>query len=65
MAENDLREIAADEATDRPMLDDDAPHLLIVDDDERLRSVLRRYLVRNGFRIGDVEQISRDQGWIA
>ena len=55
MAENDLREIAADEATDRPMLDDDAPHLLIVDDDERLRSVLRRYLVRNGFRIGEAQ----------
>ncbi len=28
-----------------------APHLLVVDDDSRLRSVLRRYLQRNGFRI--------------
>ena len=29
----------------------DAPHLLVVDDDERLRGLLRRYLVDNGFRI--------------
>jgi two-component system phosphate regulon response regulator OmpR len=28
-----------------------ASHLLIVDDDARLRSVLRRYLERNGFRV--------------
>jgi len=29
----------------------DAPHLLVVDDDERLRGLLRRYLTDNGFRI--------------
>jgi two-component system phosphate regulon response regulator OmpR len=29
----------------------DAPHLLVVDDDERLRGLLRRYLADNGFRI--------------
>jgi two-component system, OmpR family, phosphate regulon response regulator OmpR len=28
-----------------------APHLLVVDDDERLRGLLRRYLADNGFRI--------------
>jgi two-component system phosphate regulon response regulator OmpR len=28
-----------------------APHLLVVDDDERLRGLLRRYLAENGFRI--------------
>jgi two-component system phosphate regulon response regulator OmpR len=27
------------------------PHLLVVDDDSRLRSALRRYLIRSGFRI--------------
>jgi two-component system phosphate regulon response regulator OmpR len=27
------------------------PHLLVVDDDSRLRSALRRYLLRNGFRV--------------
>jgi two-component system phosphate regulon response regulator OmpR len=29
----------------------EAPHLLVVDDDERLRGLLRRYLSDNGFRI--------------
>ncbi|HTZ76688.1 MAG TPA: response regulator transcription factor [Stellaceae bacterium] len=29
----------------------DGAHLLVVDDDARLRSLLRRYLVENGFRI--------------
>jgi two-component system phosphate regulon response regulator OmpR len=28
-----------------------SPHLLIVDDDSRLRSVLKRYLVKNGFLV--------------
>jgi len=35
--------------TSRP--DDDAPHLLVVDDDTRIRSLLKRYLTENGFRI--------------
>src|SRR5579872_2312282 len=29
----------------------DAPHLLVVDDDERLRALLGRYLMENGFRV--------------
>ena len=29
----------------------DNPHLLVVDDDERLRSLLQRYLSSNGFRV--------------
>ena len=29
----------------------DEPHLLVVDDDERLRALLQRYLSANGFRI--------------
>jgi len=33
------------------MAADEAPHLLVVDDDERLRGLLRRYLADNGFRI--------------
>lgn len=28
-----------------------APHLLIVDDDERIRGLLRKYLMRNGFLV--------------
>ncbi len=30
---------------------DDAPHVLVVDDDQRLRDLLRRYLSENGFRV--------------
>lgn len=29
----------------------DAPHLLVVDDDTRLRALLKRYLTDNGFRV--------------
>jgi two-component system phosphate regulon response regulator OmpR len=29
----------------------DSPHLLVVDDDERLRALLHRYLSKNGFRV--------------
>jgi two-component system phosphate regulon response regulator OmpR len=29
----------------------DNPHLLVVDDDQRLRSLLQRYLTSNGFRV--------------
>lgn len=30
---------------------DDAPHLLVVDDDTRIRTLLREYLTDNGFRV--------------
>ena len=39
-------------------LPDDAPHLLIVDDDQKIRELLTNYLVRQGFRVtsaGDTE----------
>ena len=32
-------------------LKDDAPHLLVVDNDRRLRALLSRYLSENGFRV--------------
>ncbi len=31
--------------------DDDAPHLLVVDDDTRIRSLLKQFLSENGFRV--------------
>ncbi len=31
--------------------DDDAPHLLVVDDDTRIRTLLKQYLGANGFRV--------------
>jgi two-component system phosphate regulon response regulator OmpR len=30
---------------------DDAPHLLVIDDDKRIRTLLSRYLGENGFRV--------------
>ena len=30
---------------------DNAPHILVVDDDQRIRDLLRRYLSENGFRV--------------
>ena len=32
-------------------VDDASPHLLVVDDDRRLRALLQRYLLENGFRV--------------
>lgn len=37
--------------TDKPEPKDDAPHLLVIDDDRRLRALLSRYLTENGFRV--------------
>ena len=30
---------------------DDAPHLLVVDDDNRIRTLLSRFLTENGYRV--------------
>lgn len=41
-------------ATQRPprkSVPDDAPHLLVIDDDRRIRELLSRYLADNGFRV--------------
>jgi two-component system, OmpR family, phosphate regulon response regulator OmpR len=40
---------------EKPSLPDDAPHILIVDDDERIRNLLGGYLQQNGFRITQAE----------
>jgi two-component system phosphate regulon response regulator OmpR len=34
-----------------PVMNDAEPHLLVVDDDSRLRELLRRYLTDSGFRV--------------
>jgi two-component system phosphate regulon response regulator OmpR len=38
------------------------PHLLVVDDDSRLRSALRRYLQRNGFRVTEAADAADARG---
>ncbi|MER2534293.1 MAG: response regulator transcription factor [Rhizobiaceae bacterium] len=45
-----METIDAAEAPQR-LLDDDAPHLLVVDDDTRIRTLLKQYLGENGFRV--------------
>jgi two-component system phosphate regulon response regulator OmpR len=41
--------------SDTPALADDAPHILVVDDDERIRELLGSYLRQNGFRVTQAE----------
>ena len=41
-------------ASERPRtepLPDNAPHVLVVDDDQRIRDLLSRFLMENGFRV--------------
>lgn len=42
----------------RDQLPDDAPHVLLVDDDQRIRDLLGRYLFENGFRV----TVAQDSG---
>jgi two-component system phosphate regulon response regulator OmpR len=41
------------------------PHLLVVDDDGRLRSALRRYLIRSGFRVTEAADSADARGKLA
>ena len=45
-------------AADEPLPPESAPHLLIVDDDSRLRAVLKRYLVKSGFLVTEASDAS-------
>src|SRR5271166_3491792 len=51
------RTMTVDQALDfeMPALADDAPHILVVDDDERIRDLLGGYLRQNGFRVTQAE----------
>lgn len=43
-------------------IDDDAPHILVIDDDTRIRNLLKQFLTENGFRIsvaGNAEEARR------
>jgi len=41
----------ADPVANAPALADDAPHLLVVDDDRRIRNLLSRFLLGEGYRV--------------
>jgi two-component system, OmpR family, phosphate regulon response regulator OmpR len=46
-----MEQTMADTAADKIQPDDDAAHLLVVDDDTRIRSLLSQYLTERGFRV--------------
>jgi two-component system, OmpR family, phosphate regulon response regulator OmpR len=46
-----MEQTMADAAAERTQPDDDAAHLLVVDDDTRIRSLLSQYLTERGFRV--------------
>ena len=57
-----LREKDNEMADEKPVPDDDAPHLLVVDDDTRIRNLLMQFLTENGFRVtvaGNAEDARR------
>jgi two-component system phosphate regulon response regulator OmpR len=41
--------------TNKPTFDEDTPHILIVDDDRRIRELLKKYLSDNGYRASTAE----------
>ena len=48
----------------RECLPDDAPHILVVDDDQRIRDLLVRYLIENGFRVTPAADASDTHGGV-
>lgn len=40
---------------------DDLPHILVVDDDRRIRNLLQSFLVENGFRISVAASVAREK----
>ena len=50
----------------RKPLPDEAPHILVVDDDRRLRDLLARFLGDNGYRVTTAANAAEaDRGWRA
>ena len=41
---------------------DDAPHILVVDDDSRIRDLIGRFLLENGYRVTTAEDASAARG---
>ena len=53
-------------STDQPnALPDNAPHILVVDDDERIRDLLAKYLQGNGFRVTKASDASAARAALA
>ena len=57
---------ASDTADLSPALpQDDAAHILVVDDDRRIRELIRRYLTENGYRITTAENAAEARAKLA
>ena len=48
-----------------PQSEDEAPHVLIVDDDLRIRTLLERFLRKEGFRVTGAEDAEQARGRLA
>ena len=56
------------DAREAPVLSDDAPHVLVVDDDTRIRRLLSKFLAREGYRVSvaaDASDARRKMGGLA
>src|SRR5271169_5190639 len=51
--------------TESAALADDAPHLLIVDDDRRIRDLLSRFLMSEGYRVTTAESAAEARAKLA
>lgn len=51
MTVNKMNEVEQLTGNDEKVLADDAPHILVVDDDKRIRDLLGKYLLENGYRV--------------
>jgi two-component system phosphate regulon response regulator OmpR len=49
----------------RPVPADDAPHILVVDDDKRLRDLLSRFLSENGYRVSTAKDAAEARARLA
>jgi len=45
--------------------EEDAPHILVIDDDRRIRELIKRYLSENGYRITTAENASEARARLA
>ncbi|MES1990691.1 MAG: response regulator [Pseudomonadota bacterium] len=46
-------------------LQEDAPHILVIDDDRRIRELIKRYLTENGYRITTAENAAEARARLA
>lgn len=47
-----MQQVAVTGRAENPSpIEDDAPHLLVIDDDRRIRELIKRYLTEHGFRV--------------